>query len=172
MAVPTSKAELLAAIDKTYSELSRDLDRIPAEFVDEPILPGHVAGTMMSPNDVLSYLIGWNEQVLTWHMRRAANLPDEFPAPGIAWNELGKLAQLYYAEFGEIPYVERRGRLQSAKDALVALIEKNSNEQLYGEPWYGKWTMGRMISLNTSSPYSNARRRIRAGLSSVVSPSS
>ncbi|WP_353959734.1 ClbS/DfsB family four-helix bundle protein [Corynebacterium atrinae] len=26
------------------------------------------------------------------------------------------------------------------------------------QPWYGKWTMGRMISFNTSSPYADARR--------------
>ncbi|HGU7194519.1 TPA: ClbS/DfsB family four-helix bundle protein, partial [Yersinia enterocolitica] len=26
---------------------------------------------------------------------------------------------------------------------------------------YGKWTMGRMISFNTSSPYSNACSRLR-----------
>ncbi|MCG8400066.1 MAG: ClbS/DfsB family four-helix bundle protein, partial [Firmicutes bacterium] len=40
-------------------------------------------------------------------------------------------------------------------------IEKKDNIQLYGTPWYEKWTMGRMIQLNTSSPYKNARNRIR-----------
>ncbi|EPE9290931.1 ClbS/DfsB family four-helix bundle protein, partial [Escherichia coli] len=32
---------------------------------------------------------------------------------------------------------------------------------LYGRPWYTKWTMGRMISFNTSSPYANANGRLR-----------
>ncbi|MGI1213336.1 ClbS/DfsB family four-helix bundle protein [Escherichia coli] len=28
-------------------------------------------------------------------------------------------------------------------------------------PWFKKWTMGRMISFNTSSPYANANGRLR-----------
>lgn len=164
MAVPASQSELLRAIEKTYSALNADLDEVPLALVNEPILVGHVSGTMMSPADLVAYLIGWNEQVLTWHARRDAGLPDELPAPGIKWNELGLLAQRYYAEFAELSWCERRARLQKARDALVTLIESKTDEELYGEPWYGKWTMGRMISLNTSSPYANARRRIRMGL--------
>jgi hypothetical protein len=32
---------------------------------------------------------------------------------------------------------------------------------LYGRGWYETWTMGRMIQFNTSSPYANARGRLR-----------
>ena len=98
MAVPTSKDELLAAIEKTFAQLSGDLDRVPPAAVRQPVLDGHVKDTMMSPADLIAYLVGWNQQVLTWHRRRAAGLRDEFPAPGIKWNELGLLAQRYYSE--------------------------------------------------------------------------
>ncbi|WP_331709366.1 ClbS/DfsB family four-helix bundle protein [Microbacterium sp. TNHR37B] len=43
-------------------------------------------------------------------------------------------------------------------------FESRSDEELYGAPWYRTWTMGRMISFNTSSPYANARGRLRAWL--------
>lgn len=172
MSVPASKSDLLAAIEKTYSALNTDLDTVPLELIDEPFLVGHNKGTMMSPSELVSYLIGWNEQVLTWHARRASGLPDELPAAGIKWNELGVLAQRYYAEFAELSWPARRARLYTAKEALVALIETHTDDELYGAPWYGKWTMGRMISFNTSSPYVNARGRIRAGLKAAAAPAS
>lgn len=81
MAIPTSKDELLAAIEKTFTQLSGDLDRVPPDAARQPVLKGHVKDTMMSPADLVAYLVGWNQQVLTWHRRRAAGLPDEFPAP-------------------------------------------------------------------------------------------
>ncbi len=55
-------------------------------------------------------------------------------------------------------------RLNLAKDRIVASVEERSNAELYERPWYGKWTMGRMIQLNTSSPYENARGRLRKWL--------
>lgn len=164
VAVPASKTELLAAIDKTFARLEGDLDRVPFSAARELVLEGHVKGTRMSPADLLAYLIGWNEQVLTWHRRRAEGLSDELPAPGIKWNQLGVLAQRFYQEHEGDTWEELRGQLRDLKGRIVLLIEGYSDSELYGQPWYGKWTMGRMISLNTSSPYSNARGRIRAWL--------
>ena len=164
MAVPASKEDLLAAIEKTFDQLSRDLDRVPIESARESVLDGHVKGTTMSPADLVAYLIGWNQQVLVWHHRRAVGLPDEFPASGIRWNELGLLAQRFYFVHRDDGWNSLRTQLSDAKNQIVDLIQGCSDEELYGEPWYGSWTMGRMISLNTSSPYTNARGRIRAWL--------
>ena len=74
------------------------------------------------------------------------------------------LAQRFYQEHEGDTWEELRGQLRDLKGRIVLLIEGCSDSELYGQPWYGKWTMGRMISLNTSSPYSNARGRIRAWL--------
>ncbi|UNX56225.1 ClbS/DfsB family four-helix bundle protein [Georgenia sp. TF02-10] len=164
MAVPSSKDELIATIEKSFTQLSADLDRVPLARVREPVLEGHVNGTTMSPADLVAYLIGWNQQVLIWHRRRAEGLPDEFPAHGARWNELGLLAQRYYAEHQSESWDDLRTQLTDAKNQIIALIHRYSNDDLYGEQWYGRWTMGRMISLNTSSPYTNARGRIRAWL--------
>ena len=38
---------------------------------------------------------------------------------------------------------------------------RETDASLYGEAWYGKYPLGRMIQLNTSSPYANARARLR-----------
>ena len=44
---------------------------------------------------------------------------------------------------------------------ILALVEACSEAQLYSAPWYGKYTLGRMIQFNTASPNANARTRIR-----------
>jgi hypothetical protein len=43
----------------------------------------------------------------------------------------------------------------------LKLIESKTNEELYEIAWYDKWTFGKMIQLNTSSPFQNAKDRIR-----------
>jgi len=93
---------------------------------------------MVSPVDLVAYLVGGNEQ--------------------------GLLAQQYYGEHEAESWESLRAQLAEAKGRLVALVEGHSDEDLYGRPWYRAWTMGRMISLNTSSPYASARGRIRAWL--------
>ena len=66
MPIPTSKTELLDAIAQRFMKLGRTLDAVPTEFFDGKSMESHVKGTLMSPNDLVSYLIGWNKLVLKW----------------------------------------------------------------------------------------------------------
>lgn len=166
MAIPTSKAELLAAITERFAKLDSALDAVSAEIADEQSMEGHVKGTMMSANNLVSYLIGWNELVLKWLAQDDRGQVVEFPEVGYRWNELGALAQKFYADYSDCSFAENRERLAAAKAKLVAEISKRSDEELYGSPWYGKWTKGRMIQFNSSSPYENARGRARKWLRS------
>lgn len=118
----------------------------------------------MSPADLLAYLIGWNNQVLTRHQRRGEGLPDELHAPGTKCNEFGVLAQHYYTEHETDSWGQSRSQPHEAKNAFTELIHGYSDAEPYSQPWYGKWTIGRLILLNISSPYASARRRIRAWL--------
>lgn len=164
MAVPASKAELLTAIMTTFDRLMADLSRVPADRAREAILKGHAEGTMMSPADQVAYLIGWNELVLKWLDRGDRGEPVDFPEAGFKWNQLGLLAQKFYADYSALEWHELLARLANAKTRLVATIAARSDDELYDRVWYGKWTKGRMIQFNTSSPYANARARLRAGL--------
>ena len=118
----------------------------------------------MSPADLVAYLLGWNGQVLDWLRLDDQHQPVDFPAPGFKWNELGLLAQRFYADHRDLDWATLIMRLQQAEAAIVASVQSRSNAELYGAPWYGKWTKGRMIQFNTSSPYTNARGRIRKWL--------
>lgn len=161
MAVPQNKDELLKAINANFDKLHRELADIPDNMIRSSSLEGHAKGTMMSVADLVAYLVGWNELVLKWLDRDAAGQSIDFPETGFKWNELGRLAQKFYRDYEAVPYQQLLERMDAAKDRIVSLIEACSNDELYGRPWYEKWTMGRMIQFNTSSPYDNARGRLR-----------
>lgn len=161
MAVPQNKDELLKAINVNFDKLRRELADVPDSVVRDKGLEGHAKGTIMSVSDLVAYLVGWNELVLKWLDRDETGQPIDFPETGFKWNELGLLAQKFYRDYEAVPYQQLVERLETAKQRIVTLIEARSNDELYGRPWYEKWTMGRMIQFNTSSPYDNARGRLR-----------
>lgn len=161
MAVPTSKADLLAAIMTTFERLMADLAKVPPNWAREATMKGHADGTTMSPAELVAYLIGWNELVLKWLDRDDRGEPVDYPEAGFKWDQLGLLAQKFYADCSAIEWHELLTRLENAKTGLISTITTRSNEELYGSAWHGKWTKGRMIQFNTSSPYANARARLR-----------
>ncbi len=161
--VPQNKEELLKAVNDNYAKLEKDLLAIPAvppELTTERTLEGHAKNTQMSLRELVAYLIGWNELVLKWHHKRRNGETVDFPETGYKWNELGRLAQKFYADYANFGYPELLVEFASAKARMVALVESYTDDELYGAAWYDKWTMGRMIQFNTSSPYKNARGRV------------
>ena len=167
MGVPTSKTELLDAISKTFGNLMSDLERVPPELARTASMEGHAAGMMISPADLVAYLLGWNELVLRWLERDDRGEVVEFPETGFKWNQLGLLAQKFYADYQHLDWQNLLIRLAAVNHRLVETISSRTHDELYGSPWYGKWTKGRMIQFNTSSPYANARSRIRKWLKTV-----
>lgn len=161
MPVPQNKAGLLHDMHETYHRLRVDLQSIPPGKTRARELEGHAKGTQMSVCDVLAYLTGWGNLVLKWHGRKQDGLPVDFPETGYAWNELGALAQKFYADYAADDFDTLLQKFDATVRALLLLVESLSEDELYGGPWYGKYTLGRMIQLNSSSPYKNARIRIR-----------
>jgi len=161
MPIPQNKTELLSAIRNEHRRLSIEIALVPAALALDKSMDGHAKGSKMSPHDLVSYLVGWNELVLKWHTRRASGKKVDFPETGFKWNELGALAGKFYRDYEGVAFDALVARLSSAKDKVIAVVESHADSELYGEPWYERWTLGRMIQLNTSSPYSNACGRLR-----------
>ncbi|WP_430440494.1 ClbS/DfsB family four-helix bundle protein [Shinella sp.] len=169
MAVPQDRAALIAAIDTEFGKLLKTLAEVPETRVHERTMEGHAKDTRMSPFDLVAYLTGWNELVLKWLARDDAGAPIDFPETGFKWNELGRLAGKFYRDYEGLPYPHLLDRLQTAKQAILAAVERKNDAALYGRSWYEKWPMGRMIQFNTASPYANARGRLRNWLKSPPS---
>lgn len=161
MAIPTNKQELQKEINISYAKLQEELSSIPPELASIADLEGHSRGTLMSMNNLVAYLIGWGELVLKWNRKTDNNELCDFPETGYKWNELGKLAQKFYKDYEGKDYVGLLKRLEQTVNEILLMIDKKTDEELYRVDWYGKWTQGRMIQFNTSSPYKNATGRIR-----------
>lgn len=161
MAVPANKSELQTAIKSNFEKLRKELVGIPLDKTTEKRLDGHAKDTVMSLNNLLSYLIGWGELVLKWIDKKDHHEAVDFPETGYKWNELGKLAQKFYQDYEKEDFIDLQERLKNTVGKILELIEAKSNEELYEVVWYEKWTLGRMIQFNTASPYTNARGRIR-----------
>ena len=161
MPIPKSRQELLDAIETNFERLAEDLGTVPPHRTNEATLEGHAKGTMMSVHNLASYLLGWNSLVLKWIERDTKKEPIDFPDTGFKWNQLGALAQKFYADSEAVPFDQLLKDLSVTKQKIVDFISDQTDELLYGAPWYEKHTMGRMIQLNTSSPYANARTRLR-----------
>ncbi|MEO1515815.1 MAG: ClbS/DfsB family four-helix bundle protein [Bacteroidota bacterium] len=161
MPIPQNKEELLAAIDHSCQKLCLDLDDIPPELTRLLELEGHAKGTQMSVADLLSYLIGWGQLVLKWQRLEKEGKEVHFPEEGFQWNELGQLAQKFYLDYAAHSFPELRQLMDKTVDDIRQFIQGQSNEALYHKSWYKQYTLGRMIQLNTASPYKNARNRIR-----------
>ncbi len=161
MPVPGCKAELLFAIQKEFDCLSKEIALIPAANVFDKSLAGHVKDSKMTVHNLISYLVGWNELVLKWHAKKGVGESVDFPDTGFNWNQLGLLAEKFYKDYEGIPFADLVVQLCSAKNRIVELLEDEDDFRLYGQAWYKQYTMGKMIQLNTSSPYSNAAKRLR-----------
>jgi hypothetical protein len=168
MAVPANKEQLQKAITDNYVKLKRELSAITPEIAASAQLDGHSKGTLMSINDLVSYLIGWGRLVLKWNMRKDKSLPVDFPETGFKWNQLGSLAQKFYEDLRGQDYRSLLSELDSVFEQIEYLVECKTNEELYKVEWYEKWTLGRMIQFNTSSPYANTTSRLRKWKKSVV----
>ena len=161
MAIPQNKEELHKAIIDNYKKLSDELASIPVHLTNKKELDGHAKDTLMSIKDLIAYLVGWGELVLKWNDKKSKQLPVDFPEKGYKWNELGKLAQKFYQDYENENFNTLKIKLDNTTTKILALVESKTNEALYHTPWYDKWTLGRMIQLNTSSPFKNAKDRIR-----------
>lgn len=161
MPIPKSREELLEAIETNFERLVKDLGAVPAQEANEATLEGHAKGTMMSVHNLVSYLLGWNILVLKWIEKDAKGERIDFPETGFKWNQLGALAQKFYTDFDTVPFDQLLKDLEVAKQKIVDFISDQTDEHLYGASWHRKYTMGRMIQFNTSSPYANARTRLR-----------
>lgn len=161
MAIPATKKELTEAITTKYQKLRAELADIPEGFTKELDLEGHAKNSNMSVCNLVSYLIGWGQLVLKWNQKKDNHLPVDFPETGFKWNELGKLAQKFYADYEKESYPKLLKKLDDTVAEILALIETKTNQQLYKANFYLQWPLGRLIQLNTSSPYQNATGRLR-----------
>ena len=159
--VPKDKQQLLDAINTIFPKLMADYRTVPVELARLCTIDGNVKGTVISVSDTVAYLIGWGQLVLKWHRLTSQNQALDFPDTGFKWNQLGLLAQHFQHHYRDWSYSALLNELDTTVSQLNELINGLSNDELYGAAWYEKYTLGRMIQFNTSSPMKNVRTKVR-----------
>ena len=159
--VPKNKEELQKSISVAFKKILADYSTIPPQISREIGVVGNVKGTEISVSDTISYLIGWGKLVLKWYDLKSKNQPVDFPETGYKWNELGQLAQHFHSEYHDWSYDKLIKEFTATTDRILVLVESLDNQKLYGETWFEKYTLGKMIQFNTSSPMVNMRSKIR-----------
>ena len=158
---PTSKADLLAAIDKEREVLEELLGTLTPE---QMVVPGVVGE--WSVKDVLAHLIEWEQMVLGWYRAGLRGEIPELPAPGYKWNQTPQLNQMIYEKHRDRPLDEVMELFGALHQEILDVIKKLSNEELFTTgkyAWTKKNTMGTYFVSATSSHYLWARKEIRKG---------
>ncbi len=159
--VPKNKEELQKSISVAFKKILADYSTIPPEISREIGVIGNVKGTEISVSDTISYLIGWGKLVLKWYDLKSKNQPVDFPETGYKWNELGQLAQHFHSKYHDWFYDKLIKEFTATTDRILILVESLDNQKLYGETWFEKYTLGKMIQFNTSSPMVNMLSKVR-----------
>lgn len=159
--ISQNKQELTLAIQTAFDKLLVDYLEIPSSLSRKASVQGNIKNTEISVCDTLAYLIGWGKLVLKWHERKSKNLLVDFPDTGFQWNELGQLASHFHLHYQDCSYEELIFEFQSTTQDIVQLIDTLSDDELYSPNWYKKYSLGRMIQFNTSSPMKSTRTKIR-----------
>jgi hypothetical protein len=164
MPIPNSKAELIRAIEADSAKLIAAFNAMDAKLWDNAILQGNIQGTTITPANLLAYQIGWGRLVLSWYQKGLEGVSFEMPLEGFKWNELGKLATYFHKEYESHSPSELQEMFQALVKEILNLVFSLTNEELYTVgvfKWTGKYTLGRYIQINTSSPYKNAIVKLR-----------
>jgi len=159
--VPKNKQALEHAIELSFNKIFDEYVTIPSEVSRKIGIPGNVNGTLISVSDTLAYLIGWGKLVLKWYRLKESGEQIHFPETGYKWNELGPLAESFHYQYKEWLYTDLLVEFELTTKKILSLIDSLNNEQLYCVPWYEKYTLGKMIQLNTFSPMKSMRTKVR-----------
>ncbi|MBB6521518.1 ClbS/DfsB family four-helix bundle protein [Pseudoteredinibacter isoporae] len=164
--IPQNKDELLNAIEDSYTKILGDYQRVPPSLTRTMGVEGNIKGTVISVSDTLAYLIGWGKLVIKWVEAKQSGRAVDIPETGYKWNQLGPLAEKFHKDYATWDYQALLEEYSVVIHRVLEIIQSCNNEDLYVHTWYEKWTLGRMIQFNTSSPMKNMRTKIRRFLKS------
>jgi len=156
---PTTKEELLTAMQKEHKALVEMLDSLP---------PEQLAMTSQTIEewaikDILAHVTAWEQMVLGWY---AAGLRDEvpaMPADGFKWNQIPVLNQQIYEAHRLDPTDNVLAAFRASYQQILERIQAISDEEMFTPERY-RWTrknaMGTYFVSATSSHYHWARKEI------------
>lgn len=161
-ALPQTKQQLKDEIHKRYLLLDQEYNELTDE--DRDVL---VEGVDRTPAEIIAYQIGWLGLVMGWDRDEKAGREVHMPKEGFKWNRLGEMYQSFYEECKPYTLGQLRQQFANLEQEFQDWIDTLSDEELFTQgvrQWTGDndtWAMVRWIKINTISPFTNFRTKIR-----------
>lgn len=160
MPLPTNKNELLEKLHQAYNKLDAEFETINSTQSKQKKIEGSI-----SCCDILAYQIGWGHLLLSWETSELKGKTAVMPSPDFKWNQLGELANSFYAHYKNHSLDELRSIFMQLYKKLSTWIKNLSDDELFkphSRYWTGeKWAMVKWIQINTIAPYQSARTKVR-----------
>lgn len=158
MAIPTTKAELLDQMGKTYEKLDAELDQL------DETTAAKICVDDWTVSDLITVRTRWAHMVREWIEAGLRGEVPEIPAPGYKWNETPRLNTDIIKKLGGKPWSETLALFRESYQALRSLIESlpaKQVEEVGTITWAGKWSVIRWANNATSTGYTSARKFVR-----------
>lgn len=157
-----NKQELIQAIKIQYKKYIEEFANIPENKKDLI-----VEGVDKSPSQNLSYQLGWLNLILEWEQAEKQGIDVKTPTPDYKWNQLGGLYQSFYKKYGNIALKKQVEELNVLVEKFIVWIDSLSETEIFEvgqRKWAtttARWPLCRWIDINTVSPFSTFRTKIR-----------
>ncbi|WP_422365093.1 ClbS/DfsB family four-helix bundle protein [Pelagibius sp.] len=156
-----NKDELLAVSKKEFGKLEKLTSQVdpPSALIKDD--------EDTSVKDIIAHRAHWIDLFLGWYRDGLAGKPVHFPAEGYKWNELKRYNADLRAQQADIDWDEALAMLRKNHGRLLRLLQRCSNEELYGGPMKGannNWTPGRWAEAAGPSHFRSAAKYIRSRL--------
>lgn len=156
-----SKQELLLLTEKEFSKLELLLEKLPVALQLE------TDGEGISPKDIVAHRAHWIELFMGWYEDGQLGKTVYFPAKGYKWNETKRYNADLRKQQADMSWLQAVEFLKDNHEALLGLIEKLSDHDLYAGPMKGAnnaWTSGRWAEASGPSHYRSAAKYLRQRL--------
>ncbi|MET1414152.1 ClbS/DfsB family four-helix bundle protein [Roseibium sp. HPY-6] len=156
-----SKQELLSLTEKEFSKLELLLEKLPVALQLE------TDGEGISPKDIVAHRAHWIELFMGWYEDGQLGKTVYFPAKGYKWNETKRYNADLRKQQADMNWLQAVEFLKQSHEALLGLIEKLSDHDLYAGPMKGAnnaWTSGRWAEASGPSHYRSAAKYLRQRL--------
>ncbi len=161
---PITKNDLLAQSRARYAALNALVDGYSAAAQQHDFKPGTMNRNI---RDVLGHLHHWHLLVQHWYAVGMKGGKPEMPEKGYTWATTPELNRWIHGHYSATPLKTVRTSLHASHLAMVALMERHTNAELFTKKHYG-WTgstsLGAYLVSATSSHYDWALKLIRRGM--------
>lgn len=152
------------------AEIRKTADRFISEFADvsESDKAMRLLEVDRTPQEILSYQLGWMNLLLSWDHDELNGKEVVTPSPGYKWNQLGGLYQSFYSKYQDESLARLIELFESTVDELIQWLNSFSEEELFhpgGRKWASStpsnWPIWKWVHINTVAPFNSFRSKIR-----------